>query len=139
MADLLELTRDIVCAHLRLTPLASDELLREIQQLHAAFHELDIGSHHDLHPSPVGYRSISSRHRKPAAIRLQHRISGALTLFRKRRREERLELEACMDLEANLAKARAVRQAQSFVTRLAPLSLVRRREPGPRDDHRPRK
>lgn len=137
MADLLELTRDIVVAHLHLTPLTSDDLLQELQQLHAILGKLETGRLRNHSLSSTGSRSTTSRRRKAAAVSRQPQRTKGLSLLGKRRLRKRQELVASLDLAANLAKARAARQAEEIRFCHPPPGRFLRRAPVAPDDYLP--
>ena len=139
MTNLLELARDIVVAHLNLTPLSSVDLLQEVQQVYAVLHDLKAGRLEKLHTSQGSGSGISTRRRKPGASGTRHHVPRTQSLLCKYRLQRRKELDALLDLEANLAKARAARKAVAFGTNITPPSLLYRRTPGPRDNNRPRR
>jgi hypothetical protein len=139
MTNLLELARDIVVAHLNLTPLSSVDLLQEVQQVYAVLHDLEAGRLEKLHTSQGGGSGIATRRRKPSASGRRHHLSRTQSLLCKYRLHRRKELDAILDLEANLEKARAARKSVAFVANIAPPSPFYRRMPGPRDHNRPRR
>lgn len=139
MTNLLELARDIVVAHLNLTPLSTVDLLQEIHQVYAVLHDLEAGRREKLHTSQNGGSGISIQRRKPSASGRRHHLSRTQSLLCKYRQQRRKELDALLDLETNLQKARAARKEVAFVANIAPPSLFYRRLPGPRDHNRPRR
>lgn len=61
MADLLELTADIVCAHASVTEMSPDELLNELKAIHATLQALEKGEKPPREPGKLGEKMAAAR------------------------------------------------------------------------------
>jgi predicted transcriptional regulator len=136
MSTLLELTADIVSAHVTNMQMTSDEMLQELQRVHASLKALESGASVSAEPSkPLtikqafkkdevicmvcgkgGFktlkRHIAQAHDlKPGQYRKQFNIPSSLSLTAKSYSESKKQGALDRGLGDNLAKARAARAA----------------------------
>jgi predicted transcriptional regulator len=137
MPTLLELTADIVSAHVTNMQMTSDEMLRELQKVHASLKALESGASVEAEPSrPLTVRQAFKRDEvicmvcgkggfktlkrhigqahdlKPGQYRKQFNIPSSISLTAKSYSESKKQGALDRGLGDNLAKARAARAAK---------------------------
>jgi predicted transcriptional regulator len=154
MPTLLELTADIVSAHVSNKQMTSDEMLQELQKVHASLKSLESGA--SIEPeqpkqltikqafkkdevicmicSKGGFKTLK-RHLalahdlKPGQYRKQFNIPSSISLTAKSYSESRKQMAIDKGLGEGLAKARELRLAK--VKEKAPVPVVRVKPPVP--------
>jgi predicted transcriptional regulator len=137
MPTLLELTAEIVSAHVTNMQMTSDEMLQELQKVHASLEALESGAFVDAEPSkPLtikqafkkdevicmicgkgGFKTLK-RHLtqahgiKPGQYRKQFNIPSSISLTSKSYSESRRQTAIDKGLGEGLAKARELRAAK---------------------------
>jgi predicted transcriptional regulator len=153
MTAILELVSDIVSSHASMSPMSSEELVLEIQKVHAAFKALEVGIDVVAAPEEVkpaitvkqafkkdevicmvcskGGMKTLARHlnlvhnMKPGEYRKQYGIPSKQSLTAKSYSESRRKAAEERGLADNLAKAREVRAAKINAKKAAPAKAAK--------------